>query len=56
VIYYLPSFREWLIAHPLSVFTAFLCRFTDSSEVRLAPCPPLFTGVISAFHPSSVHV
>jgi hypothetical protein len=39
VFHYLTCFGGWLIAHLLSVFTAFLCLFTDSSVLRLAACP-----------------
>jgi hypothetical protein len=30
VIYYLPWFEEWLITCPFSIFTLFLCLFTDN--------------------------
>jgi hypothetical protein len=42
VIHYLPCFREWLITHPLSVFTTILYLFKYGSALKLPPCPSLF--------------
>jgi hypothetical protein len=42
VIHHFPCFREWLITHLLLAFLPFLCLFTDSLALRLAPCSSLF--------------
>jgi hypothetical protein len=42
LIHYLTCFGEWLIACLLLAFLPFLCLFTDSSALRLAPCPSSF--------------